>query len=307
MNVPYQLWDVFTHTPFHGNPLALIPDASGLSDRQMQAIAKEFNLSETSFVLPSEKADFRARYFTPSRELPMAGHPTIGTVFALYRQGKVKGEDVKLELTAGIFSIKLEIEAGKLERVWMDQGIPKKLSEVTDRSAVSRALGLNESDLLDLPLDVVSAGNPFLMVSVKSLDALALARLNPMQLGQIEETRLVGAFIFTPNVFTPNANNANAKDANAKDAKVQCRMLAEEGGSIAEDPATGSAHGPLGWYMAIHGMLEFTDGTTQFLSHQGIEMNRSSELQVRVTKTGDDFSVAVGGHAVLVGEGTLFL
>ena len=290
--IPYQLWDVFTHTPLQGNPLALIPDASQLSESQMQAIAKEFNLSETSFILPATKADFRARYFTPSRELPMAGHPTIGTVFALHRQGKIKGDHLSLELIAGVFPIKIEQNADTLERVWMDQGIPKKRSEVSDRLAVSKALGLDESDLLDLPLEVVSAGNSFLMVPVKSLEALANVALKPTHLEKIEAIRLVGAFVFTPN---------------AKDSKVQCRMLAEEGGAVDEDPATGSAHGPLGWYMAKHGMLEFKDNTTQFLSHQGVEMHRPSQLQVRVTKIGGDFSVVVGGHAVLVGEGTLFL
>jgi trans-2,3-dihydro-3-hydroxyanthranilate isomerase len=290
MTLPYEIWDVFTLQPLQGNPLALIPDASGLSDAQMQAIAKEFNLSETSFVLPSEKAEVRARYFTPSRELPMAGHPTIGTVFALHRQGKIQGERLNLELAAGIFPIKLESSAGTLERVWMEQGIPKKLAAISDRPSVAKFLNLAEDDLMDLPMQIVSAGNPFFIVPLKTLEALAKVQLNP-NLNMVGGHKLVGVFVFTKS----------------KDAFVQCRMLATEGIGVDEDPATGSAHGPLGWYLATQGMLEFSNSTAEFVSHQGVEMGRPSQLYVRVKCEADDFLVAVGGQAVLVARGELFI
>jgi trans-2,3-dihydro-3-hydroxyanthranilate isomerase len=292
MKLAYEIWDVFTDKPLQGNPLALIPDASQLNDAQMQAIAKEFNLSETSFILSSEKADMKARYFTPSRELPMAGHPTIGTIFALHRQGKIKGESFRLELQAGIFEIGLERERDKLARAWMNQGIPKKISAIADKSIIAHALSLDNTDVMDLPIEFVSAGNPFLMVPLVSLDALARASLKPRAFEHVEGEHVVGVFAFT--TATPHV-------------KVRGRMFAGEGDGISEDPATGSAHGPLGWYMATQGLLEFQDNTIEFMSHQGVEMGRSSELHVRVTKMENDFSVSVGGHAILVGEGTLFI
>ena len=135
--LPYELWDVFTAEPFSGNPLAVVPDASGLSDEQMQRIANEFNLSETSFVLPSGTADVRARYFTPARELPMAGHPSVGTVYALEAKGAFKGKgEVTLELAVGPVTMTLERDGESLTRVWMDQGVPQ-LSETYDRAAVA--------------------------------------------------------------------------------------------------------------------------------------------------------------------------
>lgn len=288
MNLPYEIWDVFTDKPLQGNPLAVIPDATHLNDTQMQAIAKEFNLSETSFIFPSDKADFRARYFTTSRELPMAGHPTIGTIFALHPHGKIKGETVKLELKAGIFEISLEQKPNKLQRAWMNQGVPKKIADVSDRNQVANALGLNANDFMDLPISEVSAGNPFVVIPVKSANVLAKARLTPYMLPKTDSAARVGAFVFTTDTTS---------------AKVQCRMFAEANGTIFEDPATGSAHGPLGWYLATHGLLEFNN-TAEFISHQGVEMGRPSEVYVRVTK---DFSVSVGGQAVLVGEGRLYL
>lgn len=292
MKLSYEIWDVFTDKPLQGNPLAVIPNATELTDDQMQAIAKEFNLSETSFMLPSEKAHFRARYFTPSRELPMAGHPTIGSIFSLYRQGKIDAlREVNLELAAGIFPVRLEHEAGQLSQAWMEQGIPSFVAEVTDRQAVAQFLNLRESDLMDLPLQVVSAGNPFLMIPIQSLEALARVRLNPM-LSTFLGDKLVGVLMFT---------------IKHTDALVQCRMLALEGTSVDEDPATGSAHGPLGWYLAKQNLLKLTGEVTQFTSHQGLEINRPSVLNVQLKHTAEGFSVVVGGQAVLVGEGVLYL
>jgi trans-2,3-dihydro-3-hydroxyanthranilate isomerase len=292
MKLAYEIWDVFTDKPLQGNPLALIPDATQLNNAHMQAIAREFNLSETSFILPSEKADVRARYFTPSRELPMAGHPTIGTTFALHRHGKMKGESFRLELNAGVFDIRLEYEQTKLTRAWMNQGVPKEISEISDKSIVAKALNLDNADVIDLPIEFVSAGNPFLMVPVTSLDALSKARLNPSVFENANGLHVVGVFVFTTATT---------------DVKVRGRMFASGSISVSEDPATGSAHGPLGWYMATHGLLEFQNDAAQFVSHQGVEMGRSSELHVHVTKTENNFSVSVGGHAVLVAEGILHL
>ncbi len=288
MNLAYEIWDVFTTTALSGNPLALIPDASQLTDAQMQAIAKEFNLSETSFMLPSKKADLRARFFTPYTELPMAGHPSVGTLYAAFEKDMVKGEKASLELAVGVTPMSLEITNNKLERVWMNQGVPKLIQEVPERADVAKALGLELSDLLEsLPVQIVTAGNEFMLVPLASLEALAKAKVNLDLLPKGLPSQHRGVFAFT---------------FDAPESDLRCRKL-----GVAEDPGTGSAHGPLGWYIAQHGLLDFQNDSLRFVSHQGVEMGRPSELHVRVIKEEAGFNVEVGGSAVKVAEGTLFL
>ena len=290
--VNYELWDVFTDTALSGNPLAVVLDAKGLSDAQMQGVANELNLSETSFVLPSEVATVRARYFTPARELPMAGHPSIGTAYALHAAGKLSGDDVRFELGVGVIPLKLELDGSNLKHVWMEQGEPQLVTTVQERRGVAQALGLEEVDLIDtLPLQIVSAGVPFLLVPVDSLELLAQVTLNLAELPNVLPAEHRAVFVFT---------------FDAPDSDVRCRMFGEALG-VREDPATGSAHGPLGWYLAEHELLEVENDIMNCTSHQGVEMGRASEIQVRATKTEQGWSVAVGGEAVKVGEGKLFL
>lgn len=293
MELPYELWDVFTTRPFAGNPLAVVPDARGLSDAQMQGVAKEFNLSETSFVLPSETCDARARYFTPTTELPMAGHPSVGTVFALERMGLFAGRDtVTLELGIGPTEMQLGRTGGALSRVWMNQGVPT-LGATFDRAQVAAALGLELSELEpELPVQLGSAGNPFLLVPVVSLAALARVQVSPAELARVlpETHRAVFVFAFTRR---------------APESDVRARMFSVTH-RIDEDPATGSAHGPLGAYLAAHtDMLE--GELAEFVSHQGVEMGRKSELFVRLERSAVGVTVWVGGAAVKVGEGRLYL
>jgi trans-2,3-dihydro-3-hydroxyanthranilate isomerase len=289
--VNYELWDVFTTEPFAGNPLAVVPDASGLSDVQMQRVANEFNLSETSFVLPSRTADVRARYFTPTHELPMAGRPSVGTVFALDKLGVFTGRDeVMLELTIGPVQMTLERDGEALRRVWMNQGMPQLL-ETFDKARVARALGLGEADLEpDLPVQLGSAGNAFLLVPVVSLDALARVQVSPAELSRLLPGDFRAVFIFTRD---------------APDSDIRARMFSVTY-RIDEDPATGSAHGPLGTYLAAH--TDILQGErTEFITHQGVEMGRKSELLVRLERLSTGVQVSVGGTAVKVGEGRLFL
>ncbi len=291
MELDYQIWDVFTNKVFSGNPLAIIPDASGLSDDIMQKIAKEFNLSETSFIVNSENG-FRARYFTPAREVPMAGHPTIGTVYSLWDSGLITSNEIRLELKAGIFPIKLDIQNDSLQRVWMNQGIPKMILECHDRSAVAKALGLTEADIVaDLPIQLISAGLEFLFVPVKSLDILAKASLNLSLLPDILPPEHRAVFVFT---------------LDAPEAKVRARMFGEALGVI-EDPATGSAHGPLGLYMANNNLLDFKDDQASFISHQGVEMGRASQIELKVNRLKEGYQVEIAGQAVKIAEGKLFL
>ena len=292
MDITYQLWDVFTTEALSGNPLAVVPDAEGLTDEQMQRIAREFNLSETSFVLPSEKADVRARYFTPKREVPTAGHPTIGTFHALHRMGLLDGEGCSLELEHGVTATRCDVDGDTLERVWMAQGVPEMLASFPHASVAADIVGLEEDDIADLPAQVVSIGNPFLIVPVVSREALGKVSVSLKMLRDFSlDEDILGVFVFTEE---------------AQGADVQARMFSEAAG-VSEDPATGSAHGPLGWYLAEHGHLNFNGDKASFKSHQGVEMGRPSELFVEVSETDEGYSVEVGGSAVLVGEGTLFL
>ncbi len=292
MRYEYEVWDVFTERALGGNPLALLPDARGLDDASLQAVAREFNLSETSFLLPSERCVARARYFTPTRELPMAGHPTIGTAFALAARGRLPGEEGCLELAAGAMPLRLERAGGELRRVWMDQGAPRRLAEVTARREVAEAMGLGVDDLAaDLPLVVASAGVPFLLAPLRSLEALGRVDLDIARL----------------SAWLPAEHRALLAFAiGAGEPRVRCRMFGAALG-VREDPATGSAHGPLGAYLVWTGLLDASRGGTGFVSHQGVEMGRASELHVRVRLEGGEPAVEVGGHAVRVAVGSLDL
>jgi trans-2,3-dihydro-3-hydroxyanthranilate isomerase len=287
----YELWDVFTDRPLGGNPLAVVLDARGLEETTLQALAREFNLSETAFVLPSQRAHARARFFTPARELPMAGHPTIGTAFALAAHGALAGEQARLELAAGVVNLTLEREDGKLTRVWMDQGRPERLAEVEDRAAVAGALGLEGRDLEPaLPLQVVSAGVPFLLVPVRGLAPLGRARLD---LGAIAP-------------YVPADHRAVLVFSLEQGGAVRARMFGEALG-VMEDPATGSAHGPLGAYLAWNGLLETGADPVEVVSRQGVEMGRPSVLHLRVHREGGGPAVEVGGAAVRIARGRLEL
>jgi len=289
--VDYELWDVFTGEPFAGNPLAVVPDARGLSEAQMQRVALEFNLSETSFVLPSGVADVRARYFTPAQELPMAGHPSVGIVFALDRMGVFAGRgEVTLELGVGPVQMTLERDGDTLRRVWMNQGVPRLL-ETFPGDRVARVLGLEVADLEpDLSAQLGSAGNPFLLVPVVSLDALERVQVSLSELSRLLPAEFRAVFAFT--------RDAPESDVRARMFSVTYR--------VDEDPATGSAHGPLGAYLAAHTDILQGD-RAEFVSHQGVEMGRRSELYVRLERLPAGVQVSVGGAAVRVGEGRLFL
>jgi trans-2,3-dihydro-3-hydroxyanthranilate isomerase len=295
MKLTYQIWDVFTDRALAGNPLAVVLDAQGLDEGLMQRVAQEFNLSETSFILPSECAQVRARYFTPSRELPMAGHPTIGTTYALHHTGRLPdGQTVlQLELGVGVIPVRLERAGGALERAWMNQGVPRLGEVVEDRAAAARLLGLQVGDLdPGLPVQVGSAGVPFLYVPVLNLEALRRARVTPQEtFAALMPDDHKAVFVFTQH---------------APEVNVRSRMLGIDLG-IVEDPATGSAHGPLGAYLATHGVLSFEDDEAMFVSHQGVEMGRPSRIEVRLARKDEGFEVHVGGSAVLVGEGRLYL
>jgi len=299
----YLHYDVFTDHLFGGNQLAVVLDGRGLSTVTMQAIAKEMNFAETTFVLPAERpdTDVRMRIFTPAAELPVAGHPTIGSTFALARAGVIAEgrEQVVFGLGVGPVPVALTWGGGDLRFAWMTQGSPTFAEPIADRGAVSAALSLPETALAaDLPAQVVSCGVPFLFVALNTradVDA-AVAAPGPLAaLLQSTGTGAHGVFIFSPEVGPAKAG-----------PHVYSRMFAPELG-VAEDPATGIASGPLGSYLVRHQVVT-RESAGALLSLQGVKMGRPSHVHISIGVDGDAItSVRVGGESVLAGEGLLYI
>jgi trans-2,3-dihydro-3-hydroxyanthranilate isomerase len=296
-------YDVFTGTSFGGNQLAVFPNASGLSDGEMQAIAKEMNYSESTFVLPASdmKALRRVRIFTPAAELPFAGHPVVGTTFALAHETIIRTTDpspVHLELGVGTLSVDLLFEDRQLCFVWMHQPIPIFSDWSGEKERLAAALGLGLDDFApDLPIERGSAGVPFLYIPVRSLEAIGRARPGADLLAALEDpSNQLCACLFTV-AGLPEGVSAHV------------RMFAPAMG-IAEDAATGSAAGPLGVYLLKHGLAKPDEhGIAGARIEQGVEMGRPSRLEVALTVDGAQAiqDVRVGGEAVLVAEGELLL
>ncbi|MFZ4814697.1 MAG: PhzF family phenazine biosynthesis protein [Phototrophicaceae bacterium] len=290
----YHLADVFTSVRFGGNPLAVFPPQAHIpSDALMQQIAKELSLSETAFVLPpADPANtYRVRIFTPAVELPMAGHPTIGTAFVLAKLGLV---DVPSQITfeegVGVIRVGLAHDAHGQVVATMQQPMPTFGEIVQDRAGVAALLSLDEAGLIEgLPLQVVSTGVPFLFVPIKDLATIANAKLR-LDLWEQQFSRFVGLFLFTPHTQQAGVT-------------VHSRMFGP-GVGIPEDAATGGASGPLGAYLVRYGLAQA--GT--ILSEQGIEMGRPSLIQIEISHDGGEFTrVAIGGSSVYIGRGELVL
>ena len=297
----YRIVDVFTDRIFGGNPLAVFLDGTGVTGDEMQSLAKEMNLSETTFVLPPENAEnhFRVRIFTPGGELPMAGHPTVGTCFVLAREGRIPATGdlvrVRLEEKVGLIPVDLHFKNGAPEMIWMTQPRPKFGPKVLNVETAAEMLTLNSSDIdARLPIEIVSCGVRYPIVPLRSLDAVRRLRFRA-DIARRELGAVGGSEVL---VFTTEVENTGAT--------VHSRMFAPEFG-IPEDPATGSAAGPLGAYLVKHGVIH-ADPTAEILNEQGIEMGRPSFLHVRITRDGDEISeVNVGGTCVFVGAGKIFL
>jgi len=292
--------DVFTDQIFRGNPLAVVLDAEGLGDDEMQSIAREMNLSETTFILPPTRSDCvaRVRIFTPGLELPFAGHPTIGTCFVLATRGLLPqgAECVLLEEGVGPVPVRFEGDPAAPRFAWMTHPPASFDPEVQDRAAIAAALGLTEAHLLaGAPIQVGTTGAPFLYVPLRDRAAVDHVMLNPRLLPrQRFSSSAHGVFIFAP-------------DPDPAARRVYCRMLGIDSVGISEDPATGSASGPLGAYLVEHGLVQ-TDGEVHIVSEQGTMMGRQSFIHIRIRTSGDQIAaIDVGGSTVPVLEGTLRL
>ena len=297
--VHYLTLDVFTDQRFGGNPLAVILDARGLSDAEMLQVTREFNFSESTFVLPAENASMtrRVRIFTPGGEVPFAGHPTVGTAIAMVFSGDVTADGDTLQVVLGVnvgpVPVTIRLRDGVPE--WAQLSVAQLPVEEPpiDAAIVCEVMGLQPSDLLPAsthPPRVTSCGLPFLMVPVATRNAVERARVQVAPFERhFQGTPAEMMMVFTPISDTPGVD-------------IHCRVFCP-GVNVPEDPATGSANAALGGYLAARTPRT---GTLTWTTQQGIEMGRPSRLEIEVDKAGDAITaVRVGGNAVLMSEGRL--
>jgi trans-2,3-dihydro-3-hydroxyanthranilate isomerase len=292
----YLQYDVFTDTPLAGNQLAVFLEPQGLEAAAMAAMTKETNFSECTFVFPPEAAgtDVRLRIFGRNGEMPFAGHPVIGSTFALADTGAIAAgrKDFVFGLGIGPTPVDLEWKGSALAFAWMTQQKPVFGQTLGSRDAFAAALGLEAATLLgDLPIQEVSCGSMFLMIPLATRAAVDRVAPDQRALDAVFKQAGVqrrGLFVFSP-------------EAGSDGATVYSRML----GATFEDPATGSASGPLGSYLVKHGIVKPADAQT-IVSAQGVKMGRPSRIHIRIDGTAQDITrVRVGGSSVLVGEGRL--
>jgi trans-2,3-dihydro-3-hydroxyanthranilate isomerase len=296
----YYTADVFTDRPFGGNQLAVFPDARGIDSARMQEIAREFNFSETTFVLPAENAKHtrRVRIFTPGAEIPFAGHPTVGTAHVLAAIGDIAltGETTSIVFEEGVGPVPVTVRSKGRQPVFAQLSVAK-LPEVgpppPSAARLAAMLSLDESDLAggDMPPEAVSCGLPYLFIPLATRNAVARSRLRV----DVWEQTLRG--YWTDDVFV------FALDPELESSDVHARMYAP-GFGVPEDPATGSACVALGGYLATRHPRH--DGTLRWVVEQGFEMGRPSIMEVEVDKRGGVVTgVRVGGSTVLVCEGQM--
>jgi trans-2,3-dihydro-3-hydroxyanthranilate isomerase len=302
-------WDVFSSRPLEGNSLAVFLDGRGLTDAEMQAIAKEMNLSETTFILPRDavtesERGVRVRIFTVREELPFAGHPTLGTAFALRGRGDADRSDADRGDTkktgAREKEVVLELNVGKVPVTFEDNAGAPAFGEMTqinptfgtqhEREAVARATGLRTQDFDDsLPIETVSTGLPYTLTALKSLAVMQNLQID-LNRGSEYLAQTGGRFFYFVT-----------RETVASDARLHARMLFYNG----EDPATGSAAGCAAAWMVAHGVAKPDE---RVLIEQGVEMKRPSRIFVRASRSDNRVvNVRVGGNSVEIMRGELFL
>jgi len=299
--------DVFTRTPLTGNPLAIFTDARGLTEQQMQALAREMNLSETTFILPREpeveaRKGKRVRIFTVEEELPFAGHPTLGTALHLYASGSAtnsrESAQITLDLKAGKIPVRFTANSENAGRDRADGQVFGEMRQrdpefgVTfSREEVTRVIGVAPDEIPpEWPIQIVSTGLPFAIVGIRNLKTLANLNFSHAQVAEFLKNTAAKFFYF----LCPQRREKNRLEARA-------RMFFYGG----EDPATGSAAGCAASWMVQHGIANSDE---QVLIPQGVEIRRPSEIYVRATRDGQGVTnVRVGGYAVEVLRGTVRL
>ncbi|MBN2349953.1 MAG: PhzF family phenazine biosynthesis protein [Bacteroidales bacterium] len=295
ITIQYFHVDVFTDKQFGGNQLAVIPNALNLSDELMQKIAREFNFSETTFVLPPEKpeSDCKVRIFTPENEMPTAGHPTIGTSFVLLSerllQPKVPGV-LLMEQKIGDIKVSYQMLENSIHSITMRQPLPEFGPIFNDTKLIAEILSVSQHEIDPrYPVQSVSCGNNFLFIPVKSIEILKKVKIRA-DLLELHKTRLDSTEFYIFSLETLQ-----------KKAATHGRMFAPMFG-IWEDPATGSASGPLGCYLVKHGI----SNGKNIICEQGYEMGRPSIINVDIEHINHKITeIKVGGTCVFVAQGNL--
>jgi trans-2,3-dihydro-3-hydroxyanthranilate isomerase len=290
-NHRYLTVDVFNEQPFEGNSLAVFPDASGICDSTMQKIARELNLSETVFVGPATRPDcaIRLRIFTPRTELSFAGHPTIGASFVALEEELIPKGTARFVLEEGVGPVGVRVEPGSRPVIWLATP-PITYGRLYDPRSCANALGLDASDLLDVSPQIVSAGNPTLMIAVRDKEQVDRAWLETSGLALLKSKDEPPLLVM---VFAPTPGGAYS------------RVFGPEYG-LPEDPATGSATGPLAAFMLQNGLVSGAAGT-RFISEQGVKMGRRSILHVQLNGEKGVDGIEIGGYVSPVAEATMRL
>jgi trans-2,3-dihydro-3-hydroxyanthranilate isomerase len=294
--------DVFTQTPLTGNPLAIFTDARGLNDGEMQALAREMNLSETTFILPADRAAeaHKVRIFTVAEELPFAGHPTLGTALYLYASrpaaGSEQSAEITLDLKAGKIPVRFTADSENAVRNRVDGQVFGEMRQrdpefgvTLPREEVARVIGIAAAEIPpDWPVQVVSTGLPFAIVGIRNQETLTNLNFSQTQAAEFLKNSSAKFFYF----LCPQPKNQ---------LEARARMFFYGG----EDPATGSAAGCAASWLVQHGIANSDE---QVLIRQGVEIRRPSEMYVRATRDGERVTnVRVGGYAVEVLRGTVQL
>lgn len=290
MQLDYHIVDVFTTEAFGGNPLAVVTDGTQLDTPTMQRIAREFNLSETTFIVPgaAKGEGTRVRIFTPNFEMEFAGHPTIGTAYVMRRLGIVAHDAESFTLDENVGPVKVRVDRGDDPLLWLTTPPIRTVRTFTHEECAA-AIGLSPSDLLpDVPCELLTAGNPTIFVALKDAATVDRAAIDSVAIFALAEQTGMPTVIFP---FAPVPGGAYS------------RMFAPELG-VTEDPATGSSTGPLAAFMMKYGLVSGDDGTT-FISEQGTKMGRRSILHVVIHGKGGSNGIEVGGNVRHFATGTI--
>ncbi len=286
--------DAFTSTPFAGNPCAVIPEAAGLTDDEMQKIARETNAPETAFIFPSEQADFRVRYYTPRSEIPFAGHPTIATVFLLAQEGRVPLVEpvtrLTLEFNIGVLPVEVQVSGGRPVMATMTQQLPT-FGKIVSTEETAACFGVPLAGLRGgCPVQVVSTGTPFLMVPVANRQVLERLRMDSERLAALlADAGVSAAYVFSLGGYGPLAD-------------THARLMDPK--NPGEDPFTGSAAGAMGAYLVQYalrpaGPMHAEQG--HFVDRPGLGVVDVTQENGRIT------AVRVSGPAVKVMEGQIYM
>jgi trans-2,3-dihydro-3-hydroxyanthranilate isomerase len=294
-NIPFLILDVFATGKYTGNQLAVCLDAGDLTDVQMQQIAREINFSETTFVTSKQPVNggYNTRIFTPTTELPFAGHPTLGTAFAIQQEiVKAAVERINLNYQVGQIPVDLNYLNGKPDILWMHQQQPN-FYDAVDAEMLAAMIGVSSTDIdARYPIEPISTGLPFIIVPLKTLAAVSQAKLNlDLYNRSVADLPAQAILIFCAESIDPQR-------------QLHVRVFTECFG-IPEDPATGSANGCLAAYLAKH--QYFGSPNIDITVEQGIEMGRASLLYLRANYTGTDCPVSIGGRVINIAKGEFIL